>query len=141
VCGSAQGARPDPDRVHPARCRPQAILVHRIRPENREIAPIPVGSAPLVRNLPKEAGEGTPTVAQRIIEMLIGRLITDEAFREAFSVAPERTLLELVERGLDLSKTEIAALVSTNPEVWARAADALDPRLQKVSLTGEARMS
>jgi hypothetical protein len=80
-------------------------------------------------------------VAQRIIEMLIGRLITDEAFREAFVAAPERTLLDLVERGLDLSKTEIAALVNTNPQVWARAADALDPRLQKVSLTGEVRMS
>lgn len=80
-------------------------------------------------------------MAQRIIEMLIGRLITDERFRDEFNRAPERTLLELVERGLDLSRTEIAALVNTDPLVWARAADALDPRLQKVSLNGEARMS
>ena len=42
---------------------------------------------------------------------------------------------------LAASRTEIAALVNTNPEVWARAADALDPRLQKVSLTSEARIS
>ena len=80
-------------------------------------------------------------MAQRIIEMLIGRLITDERFREEFTARPERTLLDLVERGLDLSRTEIAALVDTDPLVWARAADALDPRLQKVSLTGEVRVS
>lgn len=74
-------------------------------------------------------------MAQRTIEMLIGRLITDEAFRHQFLTAPEATLLDLVDRGLDLSRTEIAALVSTDPAVWARAAEALDPRLQKVSLT------
>ncbi len=80
-------------------------------------------------------------MAQRIIEMLIGRLITDERFRAEFLAAPERTLMELADHGLDLSKTEIAALVNTDSTVWARAADALDPRLQKVSLTGEGRMS
>lgn len=80
-------------------------------------------------------------MAQRVIEMLIGRLITDERFRVEFLVAPETTLLGLADQGLDLSKTEIAALVNTDPLVWTRAADALDPRLQKVSLTGEAGMS
>lgn len=81
------------------------------------------------------------TVSQRIIEVVIGRLITDESFRAEFTAAPERTLLELAERGLELSRTEIAALVGTDPVVWARAADALDPRLQKVSLISEARIS
>jgi hypothetical protein len=85
--------------------------------------------------------EGTTTLAQRIIEMLIGRLITDERFRAEFLAAPERTLFDLADHGFDLSRTEIAALVNTDPSVWARAADALDPRLQKVSLTGEVRMS
>lgn len=74
-------------------------------------------------------------MAQRIIELVIGRLITDEAFRADFLAAPEATLLDLADRGLDLSRTEIAALISTDPSVWARAAEALDPRLQKVSLT------
>jgi hypothetical protein len=35
---------------------------------------------------------------------------------------------------LELSKTEIAALVSTDHTVWARTADTLDLRLQKASL-------
>lgn len=79
-------------------------------------------------------------MAQRIIEMLIGRLITDEEFRSDFLRDPERTLVELSERGLELSRIEAAALLNTDPELWARTADALDPRLQKVSLKNEARV-
>lgn len=74
-------------------------------------------------------------VAQRSVEMVIGRLITDEQFRSEFLSDRETTLLRLCARGLDLSKTEIAALVSTDPELWVRTADAIDPRLQKASLT------
>jgi len=73
--------------------------------------------------------------------MLVGRLITDEQFRSEFLQDPERTLLELCDRGLELSRTEIAALVNTDRTLWARAADAIDPRLQKVSLKNEARLS
>ena len=79
-------------------------------------------------------------MAQRIIEILIGRLITDEEFRSAFLRDPERTLLELSERGLELSRTEVAALLSTDPTLWARTADAIDPRLQKASLKNEVRI-
>jgi hypothetical protein len=81
------------------------------------------------------------SVAQRIIEMLIGRLITDEQFRAEFLRNPEQTLLALGDRGLELSRTEIAALVNTDPALWARTADAIDPRLQKASLKNEARVS
>jgi hypothetical protein len=76
-------------------------------------------------------------VAQRIVEMLIGRLITDEQFRTAFLRAPERTLAAECERGLDLSRTEIAALVQTDPAVWVRAAELVDRRLQKASFANE----
>ena len=80
------------------------------------------------------------TLSQRIIEMLIGRLITDEQFRAAFLSNPERTLLDLREIGLELSTTEITALLNTDPTLWTRTADAIDPRLQKVSLRNEARI-
>jgi hypothetical protein len=72
--------------------------------------------------------------------MLIGRLITDEQFRSEFLQDPENTLLALCDRGLELSRTEVAALVSTDPTLWARTAEAIDPRLQKVSLKNEARV-
>jgi hypothetical protein len=74
------------------------------------------------------------TLAQRIIELLIGRLITDEDFRLEFLANPEGTLASLCESGLSLTRTEIAALVNTDPTVWARTAEALDPRLWKATL-------
>ena len=77
------------------------------------------------------------TLAQRIIEMLIGRLITDEQFRRDFLEDPENTLFGLCDRGMELSKTEIAALVSTDRTLWTRTADVIDPRLQKASLKNE----
>jgi hypothetical protein len=76
-------------------------------------------------------------LAQRIIEILIGRLITDEQFRCEFLEDPESTLIELCDRGLELSKTEIAALLNTDPALWISTAERLDPRLQKVSLKNE----
>jgi hypothetical protein len=66
--------------------------------------------------------------------MLIGRLITDEQFRSEFLRNPESTLAGLHELGFELSRTEIAALINTDPTLWARTADAIDPRLQKASL-------
>ena len=74
-------------------------------------------------------------MAHHVIEMLIGRLITDEQFRADFLRYPETTLFSLRERGLDLSPTEIAALVNTRQTLWTRAAHILDPRLQKTSLS------
>ena len=60
----------------------------------------------------------------------------DDMDQQLFAV-----VAELCERGWDLSRTEIAALVSTDGAVWARAAEGLDPRLQKASLKNEARVS
>lgn len=80
-------------------------------------------------------------MAHRTIEMLIGRLVTDEQFRTEFVANPEATLLSLRERGLELSPIEMAALVRTDPIVWTRAAEALDPRLQKAHLCPDPRTS
>ena len=73
-------------------------------------------------------------MAQRTIEMIIGRLITDETFRDRFLAAPESSVRELAERGLELSRSEVAALLNTDPALWARTAEAVDPRLQKISV-------
>ena len=76
-------------------------------------------------------------MSQRLIELLIGRLITDERFRAEFLDDPENTLQGLCKRGLELSRTEMAALINTDPALWSRTADAIDPRLQKVSFQKE----
>ena len=73
-------------------------------------------------------------MTQRSVEMVIGRLVTDEEFRDMFLNDPHQALSELLERGVHLTPGEIAALVSTDPSVWMRVADEVDGRLQKANL-------
>ena len=73
-------------------------------------------------------------MTQRSVEMVIGRLVTDEEFRETFLTDPHQALAELLDRGMHLTPGEIAALVSTDRAVWERVADEVDGRLQKASL-------
>jgi hypothetical protein len=88
----------------------------------------------LAAALPWERGEEGTTVTQRSVEILIGRLVTDEEFRQTFRRDPQRALDQLLERGLDLTPAEIGALMNTGRELWDRVADELDPRLQKANL-------
>ena len=74
-------------------------------------------------------------MAQRSIEILIGRLVTDEAFRSAFRRDPAATLVAFAERGYDLTALELTAMRATPAHVWDRLADDIDPRLQKAAFT------
>ena len=74
-------------------------------------------------------------MTHRNVELLLGRLLTDERFRAEFVRNPETTLVALRDRGLDLNPTEIAALAATDADVWERLCDTLDPRLRKMALT------
>ena len=78
-------------------------------------------------------------MAQRIVEMVIGRLVTDDGFRNEFLADPVATLVGLSDRGVALNGVEIAALVATDPNLWTRTAESIDQRLQKVSLANTAR--
>lgn len=73
-------------------------------------------------------------MTQRSIEIVIGRLVTDEEFRETFLSDPHKALGDLLERGTHLTHAEIGALVATDPALWAQVAEQIDPRLQKASL-------
>jgi hypothetical protein len=73
-------------------------------------------------------------MTQRSIEMVVGRLVTDEEFRESYLRNPPRMLTELLERGLHLTHAEIAALIATDPELWRTAASKIDSRLRKAAL-------
>jgi hypothetical protein len=80
-------------------------------------------------------------VAQRNVEIVIGRLITDEAFRTAFFKDPAKTLTRFMESGYELTSLEIVALKATHANVWAQAAEQIDPRLQKISFgCGDSRL-
>jgi len=76
---------------------------------------------------------------QRHIELLIGRLVTDEDFRRAFQRDPRQTLKDAEQWGLALSPIEAAALIATDRTLWDRIARELDTRLQKASLSLESQ--
>ena len=70
------------------------------------------------------------------VEILIGKLVTDEELREAFQQNPHGVLMWLLRQGLQLSRLEIEALKSIKPSDLSGLADMIDRRLQKASLKG-----
>lgn len=76
-------------------------------------------------------------MSQKCIEILIGRLATDEGLRAHFLADPAGTLHSLHEGGFDLNPLEIEALLAMPIESWAAMAAWIHPRLQKVALKGE----
>jgi len=74
-------------------------------------------------------------VSQRSIEVLIGRLITDEAFRDAFVMNRAAALQRFQETGCELTPVEVAAVLAVSPNWWRDAAAQIDLRLQKVDLS------
>ena len=76
-------------------------------------------------------------MSQRAIEVIVGRLVTDEAFRMTFLRDPRRVLDDLIAQGLSLTETEIRALVETRASLWAEVGEQIDPDLQKASLSAD----
>jgi hypothetical protein len=75
-------------------------------------------------------------VSQRSVERVIGRLVTDEAFRRRFVEDSERVLRESIQSGLELTRCELHALRSLDMDVLEPLARAIDPRLQKTDIEG-----
>ena len=75
-------------------------------------------------------------MTQRNIEIVVGRLLTDEEFLDRFLTNPRDLLQELLELGTHLTRVEIDALVSTDSQLWKLASELIDARIQKVSLKG-----
>src|ERR1700730_1544583 len=69
------------------------------------------------------------------VQLVIGKLITDEDFRRGFEEGGGDCLAGLCERGIDLNETEIAALVEADPRLWSRIATRIDRRLKKIGMT------
>src|SRR6266705_6151322 len=73
-------------------------------------------------------------MTQQSVEILIGKLLTDEELREAFEQNPHEVLVWLLRQGLQLSRLEIEALKSIKSSDLSGLADMIDRRLQKASL-------
>jgi hypothetical protein len=73
-----------------------------------------------------------PGMSHRSVEVIIGKLATDEGFRRRFVTDATATLEELRQGGCELTPVEVAALVALDLEVLDRLAAAIDHRLQKI---------
>ena len=73
-------------------------------------------------------------MSQRSVEQVIGRLATDEGFRQRFERSRETALREAVANGLELTPVERGALLDLDVDAAERFAGCLDPRIQKISL-------
>ena len=71
-------------------------------------------------------------MSHRSVEMVIGRLATDEGLRRRFLEDPAGVLDELCGQGCELSPVEIRALAALDQAAITAFAEALDRRLQKV---------
>lgn len=78
-------------------------------------------------------------MSQSNVERVIGQLVTDEAFRRRFTEDPRATLQGLAHCWGGLTECELQGLVSLDPQLLARLAEAIDPRLQKTDLQGGLR--
>jgi DNA-binding NarL/FixJ family response regulator len=64
------------------------------------------------------------------VQLVVGRLLTDEQFRQRFEQRRHECLLSVRDGGVDLDDDEMAALMDVDPAVWARMASRIDHRLQ-----------
>jgi hypothetical protein len=78
-------------------------------------------------------------MSQRNVEIVIGRLATDEEVRERFLVDPQVEIAAMRREGLELTAIEAEALAALPARSLEALADALDPRLQKASLKTDGR--
>jgi hypothetical protein len=73
-------------------------------------------------------------MSQKTVQLVMGRLLTDEELRGHFVQRPLETLAELRAQGFELTDDEIDALAESDPEMWPAMARRIHPRLQRCSL-------
>ena len=73
-------------------------------------------------------------MAQKTVQLIIGRLLTDEELRRRFLHDPLEVLTALQDHGFELTAGEIGALLRTDRALWADAAARIDRQLQGASL-------
>src|SRR5262249_18811928 len=130
-----RAAHQEVSRVRPQRdYRAQGVQHH----ESLQSARLPGQSRQLVLRrlqqqraayVPRQMGARVLTMAQKVVQLIIGRLLTDEELRLEFLANPRETLDALRDQGYDLTHWEMDALMQTDPELWDAVAPRTDPRL------------
>ena len=73
-------------------------------------------------------------MTQKSVEIVIGKLASDEDLRAAFRGNRTAAIRSLQQQGLELTPLEVASLNRLEVDALDRLASTLDPRLKKVSL-------
>ena len=73
-------------------------------------------------------------MAQKVVQFIIGQILTDEELRTRFVKRPLETLSELRAAGFELTNSEIDALSQTDRRLWHLGQKWIDPRLQRYPL-------
>jgi hypothetical protein len=73
-------------------------------------------------------------MSQKTVQLIIGRVITDEDLRDRFIRDPAETIAALEELGFELTPSEVEALIQTDSELWTTAARRIHPQLQRCRL-------
>jgi len=76
-------------------------------------------------------------MSHRNVEILIGRLLTDEDLRRRFTREPAATLDEYCQQGWELSRSEIDAILSGEATMWGEMARRIPSKLKRCSLRTE----
>ena len=64
------------------------------------------------------------------VQLVIGKLVADEEFRDHFELRAHESLAKLCEQGIDLNDVEVAAFLETDPQLWSTMARQIDRRLR-----------
>ena len=70
----------------------------------------------------------------KTVQLIVGRLVTDEEYRLNFLNDPMHALTMLRDQGVELTSAEVDALIRTDRTLWSAAAARIDPDLQRSSL-------
>ena len=70
----------------------------------------------------------------KTVQLIVGRLVTDEEYRLNFLRDPMHALTMLRDQGVELTAAEVDALIRTDRTLWNDAAARIDPDLQRSSL-------
>jgi outer membrane protein TolC len=73
-------------------------------------------------------------MTQRSVEMVIGKLVSDEDLRDLFRRDRQAAIRAVVAQGLELNAVEIGGLLALDADAFEQLARSIDARLQKASL-------
>jgi hypothetical protein len=76
-------------------------------------------------------------MAHKTVQLIVGRILTDEEFRGDFLDRPIATLASLRDCGFELTNVEVDALAQTDRRLWQSGAEWIDPRIQRCRLNGQ----